>query len=344
MRELYSRWMNGWEERLAFKSTDRVVRPFEWGLEWTRHWPTAARLPMNGHGPGPYFKALSEEAIRSSEEFFAYDTPADFRLKDNILRYTSPIPTPYPENNLVYGQWFPAKDARRAVVVLPHFNARAEQHLGLCKGLARLGISALRLSLPYHDYRMPAELHRADYAVSSNIGRTIDATRQAVVDIRAAYDWLQQMGYQRLGIVGTSLGSCYAFLVSAHDDRLSANVFNHCSTYVADVVWTGLSTRHIKDGMEGHIGVDELRDVWLAISPISYLDRFARLQKKSKFIYTTYDTTFLPEFSRDIVERIGKSGIEHEVVVLPCGHYTMGETPFKFIDGYHICAFLLKSL
>lgn len=344
MRELYSRWMNEWEQRLAFKSTDRVVRPFEWGLEWTRNWPTSARLPMNGHGPGAYFKALSEEAIRSSEEFFAYDTPADFRLKDNILRFTSPIRTPYPENNLVYGQWFPAKDSRRAVVVLPHFNARAEQHAGLCKGLAKLGISALRLSLPYHDYRMPAELHRADYAVSSNIGRTIDATRQAVVDIRATYDWLQQMGYERLGIVGTSLGSCYAFLVSAHDERLKANVFNHCSTYVADVVWTGLSTRHIKDGMEGHIELDELRDVWLAISPISYLERFARLSKKSKFIYTTYDTTFLPEFSRDIVGRIGKSGIEHEVVVLPCGHYTMGETPFKFIDGYHICAFLLKWL
>ena len=74
---------------------------------------------------------------------------------------------------------------RKAVVVLPHWNAPARQHDALCAGMAKLGISALRISLPYHDYRMPAELKRADYAVSSNIARTIDATRQAVIDVRA---------------------------------------------------------------------------------------------------------------------------------------------------------------
>jgi len=25
-------------------------------------------------------------------------------------------------------------------------------------------------------------------------------------------------------------------------------------------------------------------------------------------------------------------------------YYTMGETPFKFVDGYHICSFLKKWL
>ena len=29
--------------------------------------------------------------------------------------------------------------------------------------------------MPYHDIRMPAEIGRADYAVSANIGRTLDA-------------------------------------------------------------------------------------------------------------------------------------------------------------------------
>jgi hypothetical protein len=32
------------------------------------------------------------------------------------------------------------------------------------------------------------------------------------------------------------------------------------------------------------------------------------------------------------------------VAALPCGHYTMGESPFKFLDGYHICAFLKQNL
>jgi hypothetical protein len=191
---------------------------------------------------------------------------------------------------------------------------------------------------------MPAELHRADYAVSSNIGRTLDATRQAVVDARSCFDWLAQQGYTRLGILGTSLGSCYAFLASAHDQRLKVNVFNHCSSYFADVVWTGLSTQHIRQGIEEHIDLERLRAVWSAISPVNYMDAYARWPKLSKFIYASYDTTFLPELSRDVIGRIGARGIQNDVVVLPCGHYTLGETPYKFLDGYHIISYFVKKL
>ncbi len=150
----------------------------------------------------------------------------------------------------------------------------------------------MRLSLPYHDYRMPPELERADYAVSSNIGRTIDATRQAVIDVRSAADWLEQQGYASIGVVGTSLGSCYAFLASTHDQRLKVNVFNHCSTYFADVVWEGLSTQHIRQSLEPEVSLEQLRDTWMAISPPLYIERFGRLGKKPLFIYARYDTTF----------------------------------------------------
>src|SRR5207244_4257937 len=151
--------------------------------------------------------------------------------------------------------------------------------------------SALRVSLPYHDYRMPAELKRADYAVSSNVARTIDATRQAVIDTRSCADWLEGQGYERIGIVGTSLGSCYAFLASTHDPRFCVNVFNHCSTYFADVVWEGLSTQHIRQSVEGNLTCEELRDAWKAISPPYYIDRYATLDKRPLFIYARYDTT-----------------------------------------------------
>jgi len=214
----------------------------------------------------------------------------------------------------------------------------------LSKGIAWLGISALRLSLPYHDFRMPAELRRADFAVSSNIGRTLDAGRQAVIDVRCAFDWLEQQGYDRLGIVGTSLGSCYACLASAHDPRIRVNVFNHCSTYFADVVWTGLSTIHVRKGLEGHIDLDRLREAWRAISPFDFLARYATLPKKTLFIYSRFDTTFLPRFSEDTVREVARLGIDHKLVVMPCGHYTLGETPFKYIDGYHICSFLKRHL
>src|SRR5262249_30980523 len=160
-------------------------------------------------------------------------------------------------------------------VLLPQWNSDALSHNSLCRVLNCLGISALRLSMPYHDIRRPAEIRRADYAVSANIGRTLDATRQAVLDIRCCLDWLGQ-GYKNLGIVGTSLGSCYAFLAAAHDPRIKVAAFNHASTYFSDVVWHGQSTRHIRQGLESHIDLERLRSLWTAISPMSYFEQFAR--------------------------------------------------------------------
>ena len=340
----YERWIRARENELCFRATNRVVRRFDWGVEWAEGWPCTQRVPKNGDTPEDYVVKLNRLALRDSDDFFAYTPPRDFQLRDGMLRFTSPVATPYPENNIVHGQWFPAPGSKKAVVLLPHWNAPADGHNALCRGLRRLGISALRLSLPYHDYRMPPELQRADYAVSANVCRTIDATRQAVIDVRCCFDWLEQQGFERMGIVGTSLGSSYACLASAHDERIALNVFNHCSTYVADVVWTGLSTQHIRQSLEEHIDRDRLRQAWIAISPISYLEKFAAKKKKSLFIYAAYDSTFLPEYSREIVGRIKEHGVDHKVVVLPCGHYTLGQTPFQYLDGYHICSFVKRHL
>jgi hypothetical protein len=336
--------MSDWEETLCFRATNRIVRPFEWGLEWAGRWPQASSFPQNGHTPAEYFDRLNQLAIQDSGRFFQHHTPSDFHLSGGLLRFTSNVKTPYPENDVVHGQWFPAKDTSKAVLVLPHWNAPANAHNAVAQMFQRLGLSALRLSLPYHDYRMPAELQRADYAVSSNIGRTIDATRQAVLDIRCALDWLEARGARRMAIVGTSLGSCYAFLASAHDPRLVVNMFNHCSTYFSDVVWTGLSTIHVKQGLEGHLDLETLRRLWLCISPTVYFDKFAAKPKRSKFLYARYDTTFLPSLSEDTLKLCREYKLDFESVVLPCGHYTLGETPFKFLDGWHICAFVKSHL
>jgi hypothetical protein len=341
----YQRWMLDWENELCFRATDRVKRPFEYGMDWTIHWPFVNECGPDTSRPVDFLACYNERAIARSEEFFGYEPPRRFALRDNWLEFESPVPTPFRENNTVRGLWFPAKNGnRKAVVVLPHWNSKLPQHNALCAGLQRLGISALRLSLPYHDARMPAHLNRADYAVSSNICRTIDATRQAVIDARACFDWLEGEGFTQLGIVGTSLGSCYAFLASAHDPRIAVNVFNHCSTYFADVVWEGLSSRHIREALEEEIGLDLLRKWWLCISPPSYYDLYTVKAKRSKFIYTRYDTTFPPHLSQQVIEGARKFHWNHSVAVLPCGHYTMGEFPFKYMTGYEICSFLKRNL
>jgi len=370
MRSLYARWMYNWETRLTQVDNNRVVRPLEWGIEWTCEWPCGNGFvsPVAPSECEHYLREYNNRAIADSDEFFSYKRPMDFRLEKReiqvfstreipdlklekkvrgnyaeYLRFTSPARTPYQENNLVNARWFPARKGKSAIVMVPQWNSDALSHNALCPTLNRLGISVLRLSMPYHDIRRPAEIRRADYAVSANIGRTLDATRQGVLDIRCCLDWLQDQGYTKLGILGTSLGSCYAFLAAAHDPRIEIAAFNHASTYFADVVWHGQSTRHIREGLEREITLERLRDLWIAISPMSYFKQFARFKRKSLVLYATYDLTFLPEFSRQVVEQFEAHGIEHRVAVLPCGHYSTGEMPFKYMDAYYLASFLGKS-
>jgi len=369
MPSLYARWMHDWETRLTSVDNNRVVRPLEWGIEWTREWPC-----RNGFLPNQsddqrehYLREYNRRAVASSDEFFSYQTPRDFRIETrevqvfstreipdpvleakirgtfaDFLRFTSPVRTPYAENNAANARWFPAKGSS-AVVLLPHWNSDALAYSSLCRILNRLGISVLRLSMPYHDIRRPAEIRRADYAVSANIGRTLDACRQGVIDVRCCLDWLEQQGYKRLGIVGTSLGSCYAFLAAAHDERIKVAAFNHASTYFADVVWHGQSTRHIRQGLEPKIDLERLRGLWSAISPMSYFDQFSRYPRKSLIVYAKYDLTFLPEFSRQVVAEFERHSLDHKVVVLPCGHYSTGEAPYKYMDGYYLASFLGRA-
>jgi dienelactone hydrolase len=350
MGQRYQTWMHAWENRLNARDTNRVVRPLEWGLEWTRQWPCADGISKAEGGsatPEAVLHELNHRILADSDSFFTFRTPTDFRLEpvgngDSALRFTSPVQTPHTSNNTANARWFPAR-GRRAVVVLPQWNADAESHNSLCRIFNVLGIAALRLSLPYHDVRKPPETERADYAVSSNVGRTIDAARQAILETRCCLDWLESRGYSEFGVMGTSLGSCYAFIASAHEPRLKVNVFNHASTYFADVVWTGQSTRHIREGIEREVTLDSLRQAWSAISPMCYFDRFQRFPKKSLIVYATYDLTFLPEFSRQIAGEFRRRRLDHKIAVLPCGHYTTGETPYKFLDAWHIARFLKSA-
>src|SRR4051812_17413550 len=104
MKSLYARWMYDWENRLCSVSTNRVVRPFDWGLEWTRGWPVAQQIPQNGHDPLAYLRELNHAALAQSDDFFGYTPPTDFALDGNMLRFTSAVETPYHENNVVHGQ------------------------------------------------------------------------------------------------------------------------------------------------------------------------------------------------------------------------------------------------
>ena len=353
---MIARVFHAWERRLHAVSKDRVVRPFEWGLDW---------IEANGHRqnapPDRVLLDWASHAVADSARFFETTDTSDYAFRPGAdgatgaVSFPSALHTRYPENNTVHALYFRAggkprravahvvrEGGRRAVLVLPQWNAGPDGHVGLCRLLNRFGLSALRLTLPYHDARRPAELNRADYIVSANIGRTVQACRQAVMDARRAIGWLASQGYDRIGILGTSLGSCLSLLTAAHEPRVRAQALNHISPYFADVVWRGLSTTHVRAALEGSVDLDRLRQMWLPISPQVYLDRIR--DKKTLLVYAKYDLTFPVDLSRELVGEFQHRAIPHELAVLPCGHYSTGVTPFKFLDGFVLARFLDRKL
>jgi dienelactone hydrolase len=162
------------------------------------------------------------------------------------------------------------------------------------------------------------------------------------MDARRAVKWLHKQGYDHIGILGTSLGSCLSLLTAAHEPLIRAQALNHISPYFADVVWRGLSTKHVKTGLDGHIDLDTLRRMWLPISPQVYLDRLK--DKKTLLVYAKYDLTFPVDLSQDLVREFLARRIPHQVMVLPCGHYSTGLTPFKYLDGFVLARFLDRNL
>jgi dienelactone hydrolase len=345
-------FFHAWERRLADVTKDRVVRPFEWGLDW---------IPENGHShgalPADAIERYVSDVMADTDAFFTPPPIVDYTLQPaadgDLLTFPSALVTPHESNNTVRCRYFRPKAAKAragaepaapkaAVLVMPQWNSDAGGHVGLCKLLAMNGMSALRLSLPYHDQRMPPELHRADYIVSANVMRTLQDCRQAVLDARRAIAWLKMQGYERIGILGTSLGSCLALLTTAHEPLIDAEALNHISPFFADVVWRGLSTRHVREGLDGHVELELLRSIWQPISPRGYLERLRT--RKTLLVYARYDLTFPVDLSEDLVRAFQELGIPHEVAVLRCGHYSTGKAPFKFVDGYILTRFLKKAL
>jgi hypothetical protein len=344
-----------WERSLASVDNNRVVRPFEWGADWlTEH----GGAP---HGdPETYVREYVDRVMQDSNAWYDVEPapscgtaalPADARPGERMITFPSAITTPHPQNNTVYLRYFPAASKRggngearprRAVVVMAQWNADEGGHVGVCRLMASLGISAVRLSLPYHDRRMPPELSRADYIVSSNVGRTLQVNRQAVLDARRAVGWLKTQGYDRVAVLGTSLGSCLALLTGAHEPMADALVLNHVSSWYADVIWEGLSTAHVREGFGGHLDLPTLRGLWRPISPKCFTHQVG--SRPALAVYALWDLSFPLPLSKEFVDDARRHGVPTTLRVLPCGHYTTGLSPFKYIDGYYMASFLRRHL
>jgi len=324
-------------EHRHYARDQRAMMPFAWGLE---HVGGRADEP----DPRGWLKDFAERTIARSNEWFPGSPARDYQLSGDELTFTSAVASPWPKNNRVHARFFPAAKAGPAVLVMAQWNAKPHEHVGICQWLNTLGITALRLTLPYHDSRQVEGQERAYKLVGPNIGLTIQANRQAVADARACLRWFEQRGYSRLGVLGTSIGSSIGFITLAHDAAVRAGVFLHVSTYFGAVVSTGLTTMQVWEPLRENVSREELIRFWAPISPFPYVHRIRAGTQRALMVSGKYDPTFWPEYSEELFDALKRDNIEVERLLLPCGHYSLALIPFAWIVGARFAAFFLRTL
>jgi dienelactone hydrolase len=243
------------------------------------------------------------------------------------------VQTPYDENNIVYARYFPTKrrDARKqseekAVIIIPHLGGNLEDYDSLAKIIAKRSVSVLSVLMPYQGRRAPEGYISGELMVSANIKGTLDAFVQAVLDIHWATDWLNNLGYQKIGILGFSFGGIVASIATAHDSRLKAACLCLSGAEPAKVIFYGIATQKIKESfLHSRITEAELRKYWQPINPLQYMHKMTHA--KVLMVNTMLDTVFPKETIIALKAGFDRNKVECQLRLFPfpCGHYGAGK-------------------
>jgi dienelactone hydrolase len=106
-------------------------------------------------------------------------------------------------------------------VVLDILQGNALVSRGEAMWLAQHGVAGLVVYMAHYGPRRPTG--STARLLSMNLSHTLDAIRQTVLDVRCAVAWLAsrpEIDANKLGIVGTSLGSFLSAIVAANEPRI----------------------------------------------------------------------------------------------------------------------------
>ena len=233
-------------------------------------------------------RAWVDAVMEDTDAFFTPAPTSDYTFtprsggrgagEAGTLTFPSALDTPHPENNIVHARFFPARertdDSRRAVVVLPQWNSDAGGHIGLSQLLARLGITALRLSLPYHDRAHAAgaharRLHRQLERRAHRAGVPAGGARRAARAVVAA----------RSGLRAPRAARHEPRIVPRDADRVAraagarAGAQSRVAVLRRRRLARAVDRRTCATGSTVTSTLETLRELWRPISPWSYLER-----------------------------------------------------------------------
>ncbi len=293
---------------------------------------------FDGEGP-PDFSSVAHmeaavgEVMAGADDFYSLgNSDPDYDLSAGGLSFNSAVFNGQVNSHVHVQIIKPKTDLSRAVIIVPHWNAKQDDYVLLAKILSWGGHAVFILNLPHHGKRTDATPnHVANDFLNANLGSAIASIRQSVVDVRRLTEWLEQNGYNQIGLIGVSLGSCVASLVAAFEPRISKCAVLMTAGDFAETVWTGRATAAIQRACEGHINLKQLQNIWAIISPQNFIDKIVSSDMELLMIGCKRDSVVHFKLGMRFSQALSKAGAKLKIRVLPCGHYTLGSFPFNVV-------------
>lgn len=123
--------------------------------------------------------------------------------------------------------------------------------------------------LPYHFGRKPNEsLYSGEYMISADISRTVESTRQAIVDLRALIQWIKTNKKGPVILIGVSLGGFITNLAATLEPQIDALVSIFYSNRLSYSIWNTIPGKFIRADLEHHgVTYNDLIKYWQITEP-----------------------------------------------------------------------------
>jgi dienelactone hydrolase len=235
------------------------------------------------------------------------------------VRFPSPVETSCPENNTVHAEYYRPKSKGPVPGVIVLDITAGDQRLSrtIATHLAQHQIAALFVQMAYYGPRRPPGSQLR--LLSPDYRHTMAAVRQTVLDIRQATAWLEsrpEIDRERLGILGTSLGSFMGSLAAEMEPKLRRVAVLLGGGGLVDAYYDDSRAASFRQLWEALGGTKEkLAEL---IAPADPLTCAANLKERKLLILAGKRDDIVPPKA---AEALWKATGEQEIIWYDCTHY-----------------------
>lgn len=238
------------------------------------------------------------------------------------LEYPSPFRSPFPQNNVVPAEYYEPRLAAGAkgpaVIALDILDGRAIIARTFARSLAAHGIGALYVPMAYYGARRPADETRMQF-FSTDPGRSVDALRQTVMDIRRGKAILasrDEVDPHQVGITGVSLGGIMTVLAAGVDGQFARVMPVLSGGDIASLIFHTRETRGLARKLqEANIDRDGLAKILAPVEPLQFA---SRIDPKRCLMVNGKNDQVIP---RDSTELLVKAIGGPTIFWMPTDHY-----------------------